>query len=211
MSKETSESVASIAGRILAGGNPLDNQQVLLVLREELGKVRDIPHCRPQYIGEAMAVLKPYFDNMLTLAASCLAQTEHETISVPTPVNWEYVSNAMVGAIEGGSTYWLNACHSSLDDNSRTLKRAISLNDGIWYAEASYWREGGKALLRYDNPEKGPSQAEREIGKTEIILGLRTMAEKSPQHFADLVNENDDATTHDVFIQYVLFGEIIYG
>lgn len=37
------------------------------------------------------------------------------------------------------------------------------------------------------------------------------MAEKSPRHFADLLSEDDDATTHDVFIQHVLFGEVIYG
>lgn len=37
------------------------------------------------------------------------------------------------------------------------------------------------------------------------------MAEKDPRHFGDLVSENDDADTHDVFIQHVLFGEVIYG
>lgn len=207
MSKETSESVASLAGRILAAGNPLDNEQVIFAITNEVAQMSG----SEAIVAGMKAVLKPYFDNMLTLAGSCLAQVEDETMLVPTPVDWQRVADALVGAIEGGSTYWLNACHASLDDNSRTLKRAIQLADNIWYAEASYWRDGGRALVKYDNPETGPSIAEKEIGKAELLLGLRAMAEKSPRHFADLVNENDDATTHDVFIQYVLFGDIIYG
>lgn len=37
------------------------------------------------------------------------------------------------------------------------------------------------------------------------------MAEKDPVHFDDLLGESDDAITHDVFMQHVIFGEIIYG
>lgn len=37
------------------------------------------------------------------------------------------------------------------------------------------------------------------------------MATESPRHFGDLLSENDDAATHDVFIQHVLFSEVIYG
>lgn len=184
MSKETSEYIASLAARVLN---------------------------EPPREGDEHLSFNALLVQAKRLAGSCLSQAEGETISVPTPVDWQRVADAMVGAIEGGSTYWLNSCHASLDDNSQTLKRAIQLADNIWYAEASYWRDGGRALVKYDNPETGPSIAEKEIGKAELLLGLRTMAEKAPRHFADLVNENDDATTHDVFIQYVLFGDIIYG
>jgi hypothetical protein len=33
----------------------------------------------------------------------------------------------------------------------------------------------------------------------------------APRHFADVLNENDDAGTGDVFLQCCLFGEIIFG
>jgi hypothetical protein len=44
-----------------------------------------------------------------------------------------------------------------------------------------------------------------------IRRALVLMAEKSPQHFADLLNEQADAITGDVLIQYAVFGKIIYG
>jgi hypothetical protein len=37
------------------------------------------------------------------------------------------------------------------------------------------------------------------------------MAADYPRHFADLVNENDDADTGDAFVQCCVFGEVIYG
>lgn len=37
------------------------------------------------------------------------------------------------------------------------------------------------------------------------------MQEKYPQHWADIINESDDANTADVFLQCVVFGEVIYG
>lgn len=207
MSKETSEAIASVAGRVLSRGNPLDDPTFVGALIEALAA----SNSGQEAMQACRTAFQPYMADMLRLAGSALSQYEDETMLVPTPVDWQRVADAMVGAIEGGSTYWLNSCHASLDDNSQTLKRAIQLADNIWYAEASYWRDGGRALVKYDNPETGPSIAEKEIGKAELLLGLRAMAEKSPRHFADLVNENDDAMTHDVFIQYVLFGDIIYG
>ena len=44
-----------------------------------------------------------------------------------------------------------------------------------------------------------------------IKKGLITMAKKEPQHFADLLSDNDDNTTGDVFLQCCLFGKVVYG
>jgi hypothetical protein len=49
------------------------------------------------------------------------------------------------------------------------------------------------------------------LDKTAILKGLNLMAEKSPRHFSDFMNQNYDATTGDVFIQYCIFGKVIYG
>jgi hypothetical protein len=37
------------------------------------------------------------------------------------------------------------------------------------------------------------------------------MRDQYPRHYADLVEENDDAITGDVFLQLAVFGELIYG
>ncbi len=44
-----------------------------------------------------------------------------------------------------------------------------------------------------------------------IRLGLQTMADKYPNHWHDFINDNEDATTGDVFLQCCLYGEVIFG
>lgn len=41
--------------------------------------------------------------------------------------------------------------------------------------------------------------------------GLRTMAQKDPVSFSDFLSDNYDNTTGDVFLQYCLFGDVIYS
>jgi hypothetical protein len=41
--------------------------------------------------------------------------------------------------------------------------------------------------------------------------GLQLMAEKSPRHFDDFINESGDSTTSDVMFQYMVMGKVIYG
>ena len=37
------------------------------------------------------------------------------------------------------------------------------------------------------------------------------MAKESPRHYGDLISGNFDAITADVFLQYALFEEVIFG
>jgi hypothetical protein len=37
------------------------------------------------------------------------------------------------------------------------------------------------------------------------------MSEKFPEHWADFINENDDAITGDIFVQCCVFGDTVYG
>lgn len=132
-------------------------------------------------------------------------------LTIQVSVTFERIADMMVGAVEGGSGYWCNGFYPAPDDHSQTLKRAIDLaGNGPWYSVDSYWRDGGKAALRYDPPTDSDNGA-RVIGTAEIFEGLNKMAAQAPQHFADLVNENDDAITADVFLQMILFGEIVFG
>lgn len=44
-----------------------------------------------------------------------------------------------------------------------------------------------------------------------IMNGTNTMAEEYERHFMDVIMENDDAVTADVWLQCVLLGEVVYG
>lgn len=132
------------------------------------------------------------------------------SIKVEMDVPWEVVTNAITGAIEGGSTYWCRQFMAASDDKSTSLYQSMRNSRKVWYDEREYWDQGGKAELKFDKPfEAHPGEAT--IDKDQLVKGLTVMAAKAPRHFADLINETDDATTHDVFLQYVLFAETIFG
>ena len=44
-----------------------------------------------------------------------------------------------------------------------------------------------------------------------VKRGLTCMAKKEPKHFADILDENADDDTADVFMQCALLNEVIYG
>jgi len=46
---------------------------------------------------------------------------------------------------------------------------------------------------------------------TKLFEGLENMHEESPRHYKDFIEENWDAITADVFLQYALFGKVIFG
>lgn len=130
------------------------------------------------------------------------------TVKAEIEVPLERIVNCIIGAIEGGSNYWLNSFYAS--KGSKALRARLKADDKIWYAEEEFWTEGGEADLEFDQPSEGAAD-KATINLTALTNGLTIMASKCPSHFADLMAENDDAITHDVFIQCVLFGEIIFG
>ena len=76
----------------------------------------------------------------------------------------------------------------------------------------------GKGVVVYDCYEldEAETDEERAAARHEITLadvkrGLDLMKEKYPRHWADLVEENDDLITGDVWLQLTVFGELIYG
>ena len=71
--------------------------------------------------------------------------------------------------------------------------------------------EGCKLKLRIEDPESDNEDSkEIEIGLPELMAGLKLMAEKSPRHFRDFIEENDDVNTADTFGQYVVYQEEVF-
>ena len=133
------------------------------------------------------------------------------TIDVPE----QRLRDMLTCAFEGGSNYWY------LIDESETVYA-----DGLSYED---FKEGGKLTDpdNYHHPleiipfTKGCSLHIRDkndngcwgyfLGLAELEAGLQVMAEKYPRHFSDMLEENDDADTGDVYLQCCLFGEVIFG
>lgn len=129
-------------------------------------------------------------------------------VSIEFHVDAEQIVSLLVGAIEGGINYWAQSADYK---GRKPIGDAASYD---WYAEVDFLLSPGwKFKLSYDLEEgkEGDSKGRCLINLTKVRQGLRSMALNDPKHFADLISENADATTADVFMQHIVFGKVIYG
>lgn len=103
------------------------------------------------------------------------------------------VEDLLVTAFEGGSNYWYMIEEKSDPE--------VSIYD------LPFTNKGFIVISDQENKKK----KKYTLDKAALQFGLEVMSSKYQQHFSDVIDENDDATTGDVFLQCCLFGEVIYG
>ena len=122
------------------------------------------------------------------------------------------IADLLCCAFEGGSNYWYTI---DFDKSTRPSKICFDafeegdlLNKEVF--RHLHWpiSEGGRLCIL---DREGEDKNEYFLDLPAIDKGLEILATKYPKHFADFMNENDDADTGDVFLQCCLFGEAIYG
>jgi len=131
------------------------------------------------------------------------------SVSISVDVPTSTVRDLLIDAVEGGSNYWA-AFHA--DPN---FTKSITETEKAAYIAS----EGGVYYSRYDiqHPEYCLRVSDVEDGVTynitfeSFVNGLGIMAKRYPRHFKDVITENHDAETSDVFIQCAVFGEIVFG
>lgn len=130
-------------------------------------------------------------------------------VTVTTKVSMRRVCDMLISAFEGGSTYWAQSAYYW---NEAALEKGA-----IWYNMPELMRGAPKSgvifTLHYDSPElhEGNGKGKTVVTRSMLATGLNKMAKEAPRHYADIVSENDDAITADVFLQYIVLGDIIYG
>jgi hypothetical protein len=128
------------------------------------------------------------------------------TIKVETQIPIKTIAYELCTALEQGSGYW-----ASWDGVVSGGTVPPDLADDQIMADYFRLANGGKIKIReYEDGyrDRGPML---ELTAAKIRAGLTRMAQNHPKHFADLVAEDGDASTADVFLQYCLLGEIRYG
>ena len=131
------------------------------------------------------------------------------SVSVFVDVPTSTVRDLLTCAVEGGSNYW-----AAFREDPNFIK-SITESDKDAYVES----EGGEYFARYDieNPNYCLRVSDAESGSTynvtleSFVNGLGVMAKRYPQHFKNVITENHDAETGDVFVQCSVFGEIVFG
>lgn len=119
-----------------------------------------------------------------------------DTIEVVTKrdVSLELVGHLLCSAWEGGSNFWASAIDSNKEETDAEYTFEVPLKANGWVK-----------MLDME------SDTEYNLSIKEIKNGLNLMAAKYPKHMNDLINENFDAITGDVFLQCCVLGDVIYG
>ena len=110
----------------------------------------------------------------------------------------------LCNAFEGGSNYWY------------TINRFVVPKAEPWkfpgdkevFRHIGYPLTTGGAVIVADKEDEGK---EYRLDLKAIQRGWKLLKETQPRHYADVLKENADATTGDVFLQCCLFGEVVYG
>lgn len=132
--------------------------------------------------------------------------------SVEHDVRVEDVQYLLCSALSGGSNYWYlidrieyppntspgdfgpRGCMQHDPDRPRSPYEIVP------------FIEGGRVLFRAEDLD-----GVYVLDLSSIRKGLRLMAEKHTFHFSNLINDNADAETGDVFLQLCLFEDVVFG
>lgn len=114
------------------------------------------------------------------------------------------VSDLFVGAFEGGSNYWMQSANIIVGKERK--EKGL-----VWWGAPAVFQGDYSFKVSYENPEKGPTYVSKTLTQDDVAKGAQIMAQKYPEHFADIVQDNEDAITADVFMQCIVLGEIVYG
>jgi hypothetical protein len=139
------------------------------------------------------------------------------TIDVSVAVPLRRVLDIICNALDSGAFgYWID--RKSLDE---VIPQGWTLDDVEWLtpSDRDFWRgvrrsyfapliEGGALIFREDDDD---ATKMCRLDLASIRSGLEVMAKTYPGHFANIVGENDDATTADIFVQCCVLGGVVYG
>lgn len=107
-----------------------------------------------------------------------------------------------VTCVEGGSNYWALFEYISKDAEAQLSGMAWSVF--LW----KYVRTGGKVAV-YDAEETDDILGY--VTMENVFRGERTMRQRYPSHYNNMINENWDSETADVWLQCIVMNNIVFG
>src|ERR1700730_15969672 len=112
-------------------------------------------------------------------------------------ITYRKITDQIVAAIEGGVGYWMN--------EFKPVDR-IATKVSPWYDDEKIWAGDFKIRVGVDEDEK-----EYFMTPQSMKEGLQWLADNHLWRIEQMVKENGDAETGDVFLQACIFKDIVYG
>lgn len=173
-----------------------------------------------ELIGRQMADIIEYFDQQgMTLDYSDVAGYSAYPKKTVTPgemiiaqgLTRERVGDVLCTALDvsyGSSYTWCRVVKRIQPTSWEFSIEPGEEKDFLHYREDYPLNPGGALILVDTIDEDHPRYT---LDLEAIKRGLDIMAELCAEHFADIVNENEDAITGNVLVQCALLGDIVYG
>ena len=113
--------------------------------------------------------------------------------------------NFLTSALEGGSNYWYLFAKDAFDIIDKAFPPAhdVCFVDRLWAVI--------KAGLSIPVRDIEEDELIGEISLASIEKGEQLLADKYAWALAEILDENDDANTADIWFQLCCLGEIVYG
>lgn len=110
-----------------------------------------------------------------------------------------------VTALEGGSNYWYYLSDESIDKiNNHTYPDGFLFTEKMW----KYILDGNSIDI---NDIESPDELLGSISLESIQKGEETMFQNSLWHYTNAKEESWDADTADVWFQYAVMNDIVFG
>lgn len=131
-------------------------------------------------------------------------------VSVTTNLSFERILEILSGVLDN---------RGSMQYVDHEMPDGFDIRNLEWLKDKSFWLNCDKAhfaplvggVIRFTEVyEEEEDQKIYELDLNKIQSGLNMMATQSPHQFYNIISGNDDLWTHDVFIQYCLFGRVVY-
>ncbi len=134
------------------------------------------------------------------------------TVKIPD----ERVQNLLVSAFEGGSNYWyfIESYEYGGGYGFKDFEVGGRAYDEEWAKFPCYqlpFIPGCSLIISYPITEDDEERGRKPLDRAALQRGLEIMQVKYPSHWNELIRENEDAGTADVFLQCAMFGEVIFG
>jgi hypothetical protein len=130
-------------------------------------------------------------------------------MNLPDGITVNHLVTLLCCGFEGGVNYWCRIVDYIRPERVEPVcSRVSGFDDLPIFRHIDYPLSGGAVICEdLEHPERDYLV----LDAAAIERGVRLMIECSPQHWGDFLRSWGDADTGDIFIQYALLGEHIYG
>lgn len=139
------------------------------------------------------------------------------TLSLPMEVTDEQIRNLLISLFEGGYSSWFRKVVKMVYGEGISK---VDFEVGGKFHDPEYtggnmcyvvtMTPGCGTVIKIEDPNNG-GFTEFTLTRENMLVGLTKLLEKHSHHVQDIIDGNDDAETADMFGQFTVYGENVYG